>query len=161
MSYHNPFTPPRKSATFDDHTLAEIRRAAATGIYDIRGVQSASHPDFEHDRIHARRFEHEQRRKRVEFEECKRLIAARRIDSLERDQQRSVVDFAFGDTNAFVVADQMRRGESANAVAALGEDSRQQCDRRAFTVRAADRDDRTRRALPAERAQRAPQSVQT
>jgi methylamine---glutamate N-methyltransferase subunit C len=28
---------PRKSATFDDHTLSEIRRAAATGIYDIRG----------------------------------------------------------------------------------------------------------------------------
>ena len=38
MSYHNPYTPPRKSATFDDHTLAEIRRAAATGIYDIRGA---------------------------------------------------------------------------------------------------------------------------
>ena len=37
MPYHNPLTPPRKSATFDDHTLAEIRRAAATGIYDIRG----------------------------------------------------------------------------------------------------------------------------
>ncbi len=37
MSYHNPPTPPRKSATFDDQTLAEIRRAAATGIYDIRG----------------------------------------------------------------------------------------------------------------------------
>ena len=31
-------TPPRKSATFDDHTIAEIRRAAATGIYDIRGA---------------------------------------------------------------------------------------------------------------------------
>ncbi len=30
-------TYPRKSATFDDHTLSEIRRAAATGIYDIRG----------------------------------------------------------------------------------------------------------------------------
>ena len=30
-------TPPRKSATFDDHSIAEIRRAAATGIYDIRG----------------------------------------------------------------------------------------------------------------------------
>jgi methylamine---glutamate N-methyltransferase subunit C len=27
----------RKSATFDDHALSEIRRAAATGIYDIRG----------------------------------------------------------------------------------------------------------------------------
>src|SRR6218665_2217440 len=38
MSYHNPRTPPRKSATFDDYTLAEIRRAAATGIYDIRGA---------------------------------------------------------------------------------------------------------------------------
>ena len=31
-------TPPRKSATFDDRTLAEIRRAARTGIYDIRGM---------------------------------------------------------------------------------------------------------------------------
>jgi len=32
-----PRTAPRRSATFDEHTLAEIRRAAATGIYDIRG----------------------------------------------------------------------------------------------------------------------------
>jgi glutamate synthase domain-containing protein 2 len=30
-------TYPRKSATFDDYTFSEIRRAAATGIYDIRG----------------------------------------------------------------------------------------------------------------------------
>ena len=29
-------TPPRKSAVFDDHVIAEIRRAASTGIYDIR-----------------------------------------------------------------------------------------------------------------------------
>src|SRR5579885_1715881 len=36
--YQNiPPTPPRFSATFDEHSLAEIRRAAATGIYDIRG----------------------------------------------------------------------------------------------------------------------------
>ena len=32
-----PNTVPRKSHTFDDYTLSEIRRAAATGIYDIRG----------------------------------------------------------------------------------------------------------------------------
>ena len=32
-----PRTAPRKSHTFDDYTLSEIRRAAATGIYDIRG----------------------------------------------------------------------------------------------------------------------------
>jgi len=32
-----PRTMPRYSATFDPHTLSEIRRAAATGIYDIRG----------------------------------------------------------------------------------------------------------------------------
>ena len=32
-----PKTLPRQSATFDAHTLSEIRRAAATGIYDIRG----------------------------------------------------------------------------------------------------------------------------
>ena len=37
MDANVPRTPPRKSATFDDHTLAEIRRAATTGIYDIRG----------------------------------------------------------------------------------------------------------------------------
>src|SRR5262252_8325786 len=30
-------TMPRKSATFDDYSISEIRRAAATGIYDIRG----------------------------------------------------------------------------------------------------------------------------
>lgn len=30
--------PPRYSATFDPHAMAEIRRAAATGIYDIRGA---------------------------------------------------------------------------------------------------------------------------
>lgn len=32
-----PRTTPRQSATFDDYTLSEIRRAARTGIYDIRG----------------------------------------------------------------------------------------------------------------------------
>ena len=32
-----PRPTPRESATFDQGTLAEIRRAAATGIYDIRG----------------------------------------------------------------------------------------------------------------------------
>ncbi len=38
VSYTNPSTTPRKSAKFDDHTLSEIRRAAATGLYDIRGA---------------------------------------------------------------------------------------------------------------------------
>ncbi len=37
MASDIPNTTPRKSATFDDYTLSEIRRAAATGIYDIRG----------------------------------------------------------------------------------------------------------------------------
>ncbi|MEM9442659.1 MAG: FMN-binding glutamate synthase family protein [Pseudomonadota bacterium] len=32
-----PRTTPRKAAAFDDYTMSEIRRAAATGIYDIRG----------------------------------------------------------------------------------------------------------------------------
>src|SRR5271156_2862732 len=38
MTYRNPPTTPRKSATFDDYTLSQIRRAAATGLYDIRGA---------------------------------------------------------------------------------------------------------------------------
>ena len=33
-----PKTLPRHSATFDEHTMSEIRRAASTGIYDIRGA---------------------------------------------------------------------------------------------------------------------------
>ncbi|MEW6255000.1 MAG: FMN-binding glutamate synthase family protein [Pseudomonadota bacterium] len=39
MTAHSniPRTLPRFSSTFDPHTLSEIRRAAATGIYDIRG----------------------------------------------------------------------------------------------------------------------------
>lgn len=34
---HIPHTEPRFSATFDPYTVSEIRRAAASGIYDIRG----------------------------------------------------------------------------------------------------------------------------
>ena len=34
---HPPRTLPKMSATFDRHTISEIQRAAATGIYDIRG----------------------------------------------------------------------------------------------------------------------------
>ncbi len=37
---NTPHTIPRRSSTFDDYTLSEIRRAAATGIYDIRGGSS-------------------------------------------------------------------------------------------------------------------------
>lgn len=43
-----PRTTPVKSATFDDYTLSEIRRAAATGIYDIRGGGAKRHlPHFD------------------------------------------------------------------------------------------------------------------
>ena len=37
MKQNIPRTHPRKSPTFDDYTLSEIRRAAVSGIYDIRG----------------------------------------------------------------------------------------------------------------------------
>jgi glutamate synthase domain-containing protein 2 len=37
MDSDTPRTSPRQSATFDEYTLSEIRRAASTGIYDIRG----------------------------------------------------------------------------------------------------------------------------
>jgi glutamate synthase domain-containing protein 2 len=41
-------TLPRESATFDAATLAEIRRAAATGLYDIRGAGAKrSLPNFD------------------------------------------------------------------------------------------------------------------
>jgi len=48
MPSNIPNTTPRKSATFDDYSLSEIRRAAATGIYDIRGGGAKRHlPNFD------------------------------------------------------------------------------------------------------------------
>lgn len=38
MDHDTPQASPRASATFDEYTLSEIRRAASTGIYDIRGA---------------------------------------------------------------------------------------------------------------------------
>lgn len=38
MDSKTPQAIPRPSATFDEYTLSEIRRAASTGIYDIRGA---------------------------------------------------------------------------------------------------------------------------
>jgi len=38
MDHKTPQVTPRYSATLDEHTNSEIRRAAATGIYDIRGA---------------------------------------------------------------------------------------------------------------------------
>lgn len=38
MDDNIPQSAPRQSATFDEYTNSEIRRAAATGIYDIRGA---------------------------------------------------------------------------------------------------------------------------
>ncbi len=37
MNNNTPHTTPRYSNTFDEYTLSEIRRAATTGVYDIRG----------------------------------------------------------------------------------------------------------------------------
>ena len=46
-------TVPRKSWTFDDYTNSEIRRAAETGIYDIRGGGSKKRlPHFDLSLIH-------------------------------------------------------------------------------------------------------------
>jgi methylamine---glutamate N-methyltransferase subunit C len=48
MSENSPPTPPRFSATFDRYTIAQIQRAAATGIYDIRGGGAKRHlPHFD------------------------------------------------------------------------------------------------------------------
>ena len=38
MDENIPRVTPRQSATFDEYTMSEIRRAASTGIYDIRGA---------------------------------------------------------------------------------------------------------------------------
>ena len=62
MSDENPQPAPRQSALFDNHTLSQIRRAAATGIYDITifrpvgesfgiGMGVAGYPPFQLTRV--------------------------------------------------------------------------------------------------------------
>ncbi len=48
MDENTPRVTPRESATFDEYTRSEIRRAASTGIYDIRGGGAKRHlPNFD------------------------------------------------------------------------------------------------------------------
>ncbi len=48
MDENIPRVTPRESATFDEYTRSEIRRAASTGIYDIRGGGAKRHlPNFD------------------------------------------------------------------------------------------------------------------
>src|SRR5215216_3376121 len=80
MSYHNPPTTPRKSATFDDYTLSEIRRAAETGIYDIRGGGA--------------------KRKVPHFDDLLFLGASMSRYPLEGYRERCDTDVVLGDRNA-------------------------------------------------------------
>ena len=47
-----PITTPRKSATFDDYTLSQIRRAAATGLRHEGAHMADRAPHYDVDSLH-------------------------------------------------------------------------------------------------------------
>ena len=101
------------------------------------------------------RLENQQRGERVELEERQRVVAARRVDALERGDQRASETSRPSIDDALVVAKQMRRSERADAIAGLAQNALQQRDAGALAVRAADGDDRAcgrRQSEPLERA---------
>src|SRR6185369_16039166 len=130
------------------------------GVDDVHRIEPSAHAHFEHDRIETGVGEYQQRCGGVEFEERQSVVAASSIDALEGSHQRLVGHLVAIDHDALVVAQQMGRSESANAVAGLTKDARSQRDTRPFAVSASDRDDRAGRTLPSQTVERALQAIE-
>ena len=80
MDDNTPQAAPRSSATFDEYTMSEIRRAASTGIYDIRGAGA--------------------KRKLPHFDDLLFLGASISRYPLEGYRERCGTDVTLGDRNA-------------------------------------------------------------
>ena len=63
------------------------------GVDDVDRVEPPAQADFEHDRVELSVREHQQRGRGVELEERQRVLAASRVDALERRDQRLIGDF--------------------------------------------------------------------
>src|SRR6185436_8558403 len=84
----------------------------------------------------------------------------RSIDALERRHQRLVGNLGAIDDDSLVVAKQMRRSKSADAVARRAEDVRRKRDARALAVSTGDRDDGACGPAPPQAVERALQAIE-
>ncbi len=115
------------------------------GVDDVGGIQASTQPYFEHGDIDVRPREQIERRERVVLEEGQRELAARGIDALEGRDQRFVTGLGTVDADAFVVAREMRRRETPDALARRAQDAVEKRDGGTLAVGAAHGDDTMRR----------------
>ncbi len=87
------------------------------GVDDVDGIEPPAEADFEQRDVEPGLGEKHQRGERAVFEIGQRDIAARSLDALEDVDQRSVADVLAVDAHALVVAEEMRRGVRADALA--------------------------------------------
>jgi hypothetical protein len=131
------------------------------GIDKVDGVQATTHADLEHDCVGRRGLEYQQRRKRVELEERQRVGPERVGDAFECDDQRGFRHQFVADPDPFAVIDQVRRREAANTIATGFEHRGRERDAGPLAVRAAHRDDRCGRTLPARPRKNAGRAIQS
>jgi hypothetical protein len=110
----------------------------AIGIHEVHRVQAPAQPDFQHLHRQMRAREQPQRRERAVLEIRERHAAPRRLHGLEAGHQLGVGQRPAVHRHALVVAQQVRRGVAADAMARGGEDLRQQVRGRALAIGAGD-----------------------
>jgi hypothetical protein len=91
-------------------------------IDHVHGVEAAAEADLEDRDIELRFGEEGECRERAEFEIRERDIATRALHLLERCGERFVARLGTTNTNALVIAEQVRRGVEADLVAGFEED---------------------------------------
>ena len=104
------------------------------GIDDVGRIQTTAKTDLDDGDIHLRVDKGEVCRQRAVFEKRQRHAFARRLDPLEKLDQRLIEDRRAIDGDAFVVALQMRRGVGASTKPGVTGQRCQIGNRRSFAV---------------------------
>ena len=137
------------------------RHQRDVGVDHIDGIEPPAHADFEHDGIELAVSKTSKRGQRVELEESERVVAARRVDALERgDQRRRRRLSTPSSSDALVVAKQMRRCERADAIAGLCENARVSATLEPLPLVPPTVMTGTRRTLPVQALERALQALE-
>ena len=110
-------------------------------VDEVDRIEPAAEADFEQRDVELRVGEQHQRGERAVFEVGQRDVAARGLNPFERIDERRVARFFALDAHALVVAQEMRRGIRADALAVRAQHCFEKRNRRALAVGAADRDD--------------------
>ena len=121
---------------------ADAGENRAIRIQYVYRVQPAAQADFEYQRFKILIGEENESRKRSKLEIGQRHRAARPLDRFKGRAERRIVRLAAGDAHALVVAQQVRRGVQAGAIAGGLEDRFEHRTGGTFAVGPANRENR-------------------